>query len=450
MLQAYLAGKRDNSGIADALEEIFDFASEGGQLRYWNGKFWSSELSEVWTTIEKLLRSAGEKHSKHKKTEVASILSDRYAKPQGWFNSRRDIVPFANGYLNLDTWEFSSEPAKDFGFTFALAANYNPSAKYDGFEKFLAQVLPEEQKVERTKLAAFLGYALTPKVSLDLALFLVGHGSNGKTMIINAIREVMGDEATCEIELQLLADRFNRIRLMGKLADICDDLPLSKMHDDGFFKKAVTGYKLPGEHKGGQIVDFTNTCKFIFTTNELPTTGFKETSGFWRRWLIIRLQVKFAKDSAKKEALTKMFKEERDGIAFYLLKMFRDNISLLESITEQDARDAWNGFGGSILQFFQVCGKGDLGDVGQGEGDTYDRTPTEVYQTYVEWCHDKGLEVKTQKAFGSELARLGAAQKRVSQGFVYVNLYLPVKQKDGKWVEYSDDLLELSKLVGNR
>ncbi len=446
MLQVYISGKRDNSGLADALEEVFDFAAEGGQLRYWNGRYWSAELSVVWTAVERVLRQAGEKYSAHKKKEVKDILTDRHAKPQGWFNSNREIVPFANGYLNFDTWEFSSEPSQDFGFTFCLNANYNPDATCDGFEKFLSEVLPEAEAV---KLAAFFGYALTPKVSLDLALFMVGHGSNGKTMLINALREVMGKEATCEIELQHLDDRFNRIRLMGKLADICDDLPLSKMHDDGFFKKAVTGHELPGEHKGGQIVDFTNTCKFVFTTNELPTTNFKETSGFWRRWLIIRLQRKFAKNAAKKEALTKMFKEERDGIALFLLKTFKRNIPLLESISEQDAIEAWKGMGGSIQQFFQACGKTNLSDIGQEEGDTYDKSPTEVYQTYVEWCRDKGLEVKTQKAFGSEMARLGVAQKRTSQGFVYVNLYLPVKGADGKWMEYDDDLGEISKAIGS-
>jgi putative DNA primase/helicase len=120
-----------------------------------------------------------------------------------------------------------------------LPIRYDPDAPATVWETFERQVLPEDCKGLMFKLAAWL---MLPHKHIQKAVLLLGEGGNGKSTLLSALRAFVGKAHTKSIPLQKLeVDRFSVIRLLGKLVNICPDLPSTYLETTSVFK-ALTGF----------------------------------------------------------------------------------------------------------------------------------------------------------------------------------------------------------------
>ena len=91
-----------------------------------------------------------------------------------------------------------------------------------------------------------IGYLLVAITFLQKAFLLLGEGGNGKSTFLNAAIKFVGADNVSNVSLQQLAsNRFAAASLEGKLANICADLPTTRLEDTQLFK-GITGGYYPG------------------------------------------------------------------------------------------------------------------------------------------------------------------------------------------------------------
>jgi len=80
---------------------------------------------------------------------------------------------------------------------------------------------------------------------------------------------------------------------VGKLANICSDLPSDHLTSTPTFKTIVGGDYLLGERKFQGSFEFLPFYRLVFSTNHCPQSKDSSTA-FFRRWLVIPFARTFA------------------------------------------------------------------------------------------------------------------------------------------------------------
>ena len=140
-----------------------------------------------------------------------------------------------------------------------------------------------------------MGYLLTPDTSMHKAFLLLGGGSNGKSLLLDVLRAMLGPENCSATPLQALGeDKWAPASLVGKLANLCADLPAATQRDTSKFKEIVAGDTMNAEEKYHAPFSFRPFARLVFSANEAPGTT-DSSHGYWRRWLTIPFPHTFAK-----------------------------------------------------------------------------------------------------------------------------------------------------------
>src|SRR5437773_5237167 len=91
------------------------------------------------------------------------------------------------------------------------------------WESFIARVLPDDAQMLPFELVAA---SMRGDVSDQTAVLGVGGGDNAKSTFLGGLVAFLGRENVASLALQRLEnDKFSVVRLLGKLANICADLP---------------------------------------------------------------------------------------------------------------------------------------------------------------------------------------------------------------------------------
>jgi putative DNA primase/helicase len=85
---------------------------------------------------------------------------------------------------------------------------------------------------------------------------------------------------------ELEGDRFAKAVLLGKLANVCPDLPSAHLSETSVFKAVTGGDELSAEYKYGDKFNFRPFAKLVFSANEPPRSD-DSSHGFFRRWQVI-------------------------------------------------------------------------------------------------------------------------------------------------------------------
>jgi P4 family phage/plasmid primase-like protien len=112
-------------------------------------------------------------------------------------------------------------------------------------------------------------------------------GANGKSTYLRAVRAFIGEENVAALSLQRLEnDRFAAARLVGKLANICPDLPSESLSSTSSFKAITGGDALLAERKFEESFEFVPFTRLIFSANHPPKSA-DASPAFFRRWVVV-------------------------------------------------------------------------------------------------------------------------------------------------------------------
>ena len=265
-------------------------------------------------------------------------------------------------------------------------------------------------------LYEIIGYTLYPEYVMGISFMLVGDGANGKSTYLKVIKTFLGKNNVSHVSLQELTEnRFSRVELVGKLANIFPDLPSKPLKYSGIFK-ALTGRDIiyiDIKHRKG--FNYENYAKLIFSANELPKVN-DMTLAFWRRWVIVEFPNRFPNNPNFFREL--ISQEELDGLLIMSLLALREVIVKRDFSIKGDFKEKWLRMTNSVYAFMQDLKNGKI------EGYRYIEDPnrriesSKLYDIYVEYCRKEDYNPLNKREFTIEMQRLGFKRKKIT-GYYY-------------------------------
>jgi P4 family phage/plasmid primase-like protien len=414
--------------LADAILEDDHFAQDaGGKLyRFSDGTYKQHAERYIRRRVKEILEESGHsaKWSSHRASEVAEYI--RADAPELWESPPLDKINLANGILDLESGDLRDH---DPGFLspVQIPVRYDPSAGCPRWEKFVSDVFPEDAQDLAFELAADL---ITPSRSTQKAILLLGEGSNGKSTWLRALTSFVGSTNAGGVSLHKLeSDRFATARLMGKLTNICPDLPSTHLTETSVFKAITGGDDLHAEYKYRESFEFRPYCRLVFSANHVPRSG-DASHAFFRRWLVVPFERTFEpSEQVPREVLDGRLSspDELSGVlnrALEILPRVRR-----EGFTESDSmREAWEEFKAMTDPVSVWL-----------ENNTVEHADALVPKSalltaYNRDCEKQARAGMTGKAFGQALKRarpqLRDAQRTVSGKLVWCWVGIGLRQND--------------------
>ena len=284
--------------LADAITATESFARDkGGLLYHWEGGCYRPTGKRVVEVQVKRLCRAWQK-TKSWSPELASRVEQWIAvdAPELWECPPLDTVNCRNGLVDIATRNLRPH-SPDHLSAVQIAASFDPTATCPHIDRFIHDVFPEDAQHLTFEIAAWL---ILPNTNIQKAVLLLGEGSNGKSAWLNfLLLSFLGRENVSAVSLHRLeSDKFALARLVGKLANICADLPTTALTGTSMFKALTGNDVVSAERKFEASFEFRPFARLLFSANSAPRSD-DATHGFFRRWLVVPFSKSFDESDPK-------------------------------------------------------------------------------------------------------------------------------------------------------
>jgi putative DNA primase/helicase len=251
-----------------------------------------------------------------------------------------------------------------------------------------------------TVMQEIFGFYLLPDLKAHKVFFLVGGGANGKSVLLNVLESMLGDDQVSAMSVQTLTtNHFATSALIGKKLNVCNEEESKYMRSDRF-KALISGDRIDGERKYGDRFSFRPTTKYIFATNEMPT--FDGLNMGLRRRIVIVPFHRTLQDHEQNRNLTQELLTELPGIVAWALAGARKLVEQKYLFSEAKAiRTSATEFESAIsspLMYFRE----------EWQVDIFNEqwvATTDLYQKYANWCIAVGKKSMSRISFLRELQR---------------------------------------------
>lgn len=342
-------------------------------------------------------------------------------------------ICFANGVLDIKTKEFSNFSEKHHIFG-AVKYNYNANLGYDDaylWHRFLEEVLPDIR--QRRMLQEYLGLLFVNRreTNIEAMLFMIGKGSNGKSVIFNTITNLIGRDNVSNFDISALTshkDRLLNVAIMnGKRLNYCSDFG-SKKVDDEAFKSLTAGEPQPARRQYGNPFMAYDIPFIIGNGNKMPPTS-DLSNGFFRRVLILPFNVEIPIERQNRN-LSFQLESEYSAIFNWILegkdRLMRNNFKFSQNeITDAAIRE----YRENASNVFQWLNDRSFRYTGEQSEVRRWLMARYLYDNYEQWCRKFNEVAQTMRAWGTTMQDIGYQKCRFSNG----NAYLVYGIKDGKF-----------------
>ncbi len=316
-------------------------------------------------------------------------------------NTNENVIHVNNAKLTIKNGKIFVSP-KELSIN-RLNINYVPwlGATPKRFLTYLNELLTED---EIQVLQEFMGYILIPTLRAEKSLIIIGKGGEGKSVLLNIIKNILGNSIIEKQFTKLLSDKFGFTNIEGKLAFCDDDMPKIEKKYINLFKKLVTLDEISLEKKNEheQIVQhyarFIGLGNCIFTNNELNDEALV------RRLIILEAKLKQKDRIYNRNLLSELLREKEEIFNWMLEGLIRlmnngFNFSYSDEM-ENIVKDILNSSNDNYIHNFIKSDYVKLCDDGK-------ETTQDLYNVYIEYT--KKLEIKdiaSMEKFSRDLARV--------------------------------------------
>lgn len=214
------------------------------------------------------------------------------------FDRNPYLINVKNGTLNLETGALEEHNPENYVTQF-INVKYNPAAKDENFEKVISSIHPNE----REYLQLFAGQSLLGfQPNSQVALFLHGRGSNGKTTFLDLLAKTSGSYGKLQPPGVLLSeknggDKFALADFEGLRTIIVEELPNAKVLDTGALKRIVGTSQINSRRMYKDYRVFENQTTIFVSCNRLPMIN-ETDDGTWRRVLVVSFPYSYKKSKS--------------------------------------------------------------------------------------------------------------------------------------------------------
>lgn len=283
-----------------------------------------------------------------------------------------------------------------------IPVTYNPSSYCADLDKMLNRVFCGDREVLNL-FEEMLGSILIKHNRFQKAFLFYGGGSNGKSTILDLIKQFLGTPNYSALALEKVTDRFNTAELENKLANIGDDIDNVGIKDTGTLKKLFSGGTVTVERKGEKPYTLESYATHIYSCNTIPRS-FDKTEGFYRRWLIIPFNARFTTTDEDYDPMI-IDKITTDEALSYLLNLALKGAKRLlklgrftEPQSVKDALEAYKADNSTVISW--------IDDLEITEDYLLNKPRDVLYSEFTDWCKISGVRqnnITGKKAFNKEI-----------------------------------------------
>ncbi|HCG61052.1 MAG TPA: hypothetical protein DEV22_01320 [Collinsella sp.] len=257
-----------------------------GAPAVWTGTRWDFGARAIKRATVAVCRKAKIKD----KNEVLSFVMDSAPRvsSSNAFDGRY-YVQFANCTYDVLSGEcVTPEPSMYIIGTLPIALDMD--APIGLADSFIDSISAGDDAV-KTHLCEIIGAAMCSSQIVSQAPMLIGRArggagkaANGKSTFINWLAAIVGSENVTSLSIDDFGNRFNKGMVVGKLANLGDDIPDGFLQGDQLstFKKMVTGDSIYADVKGTDGFEFRPSALQVFSMNTIPRLS-DTTDGIMRR-----------------------------------------------------------------------------------------------------------------------------------------------------------------------
>lgn len=370
------------------------------------GVWRSVDDRELKKEVQRTLEQDGHAVTRGLVDAVSDVLkTEVYASEHGW-NPDSDAVNVMNGELhwNGSGWELLPHCREHYRTT-QVPIIYDPQAACPRFNEFLSGIFRDDADGQDKALALveMIGYTLVSHARFERFALLVGSGANGKSVVMEVVRALVGSENVAAVSPTQFGNRFQRAHLHLKLANLVTEISEGGEIADAELKAITSGELTTAEHKGKDPFDFCPFCTCWFGTNHMPhTRDFSDA--LFRRALVIPFNRIFRAGIDANPHLKTELLEELPGIMNLALQAFGEVIkrgTFTEPPSCRAAKQEWRMEADQAAQFVEERCVMDANTIIDSR---------ELYAAYTAWAIGVGISRRlNRKNFTQRLVRLGCS-----------------------------------------
>lgn len=278
------------------------------------------ENDEERKALLKHIRNSESHHRRSAMTALAKKEPGIAIQPNA-FDADIWLFNCLNGTIDLQTGKLREHRREDL-ITKLAPVRYDPTGKCPRFLKFLDEIMIGNESLILW-LQRFLGMCLTGDIREQVFPIFHGDGQNGKSVLIDTIKFVMGDYAADAppelVETKQHSGHPTEIDdLRGRRLVIASETEAARKLRVPLVKRMTGDATLKGRHMREDFFEFPRTHKTILITNNKPVIC-ESKAAIWRR---IRL-VPFAytvPDAKVEKRLIEFLRAEAPGILRWLVE----------------------------------------------------------------------------------------------------------------------------------
>lgn len=322
------------AAFSSLFQETLRYWVEAGKWLVFDGHRWTTDAPGgafpfIRLLIEELYRRALECPDYAQRAETLKTITKLEAHPRqetvlSAAKNRPDLIVTAadldqhgmlltasNGTLNLRTGTLQPSDARDL-ITRWSPIEYDPGAECPLFLAFLDRIFEGNSEIIGY-LQRFAGYCLTGQTSEQVLLFFYGLGANGKSVLVNVLRHLLGDFASGATP-DLLMARDGRTATNDVAALRGARLVTVSEFDDGErlaeaqIKTLTGGDAVTCRHLYREFFSYVPSFKIILIGNHKPKIRGTD-HGIWRRLHLLNFGVTIPEDERDPHLQEKLLKE---------------------------------------------------------------------------------------------------------------------------------------------
>ncbi|HBN7435281.1 TPA: DNA primase [Escherichia coli] len=316
-----------DSERAQLLADRFDGVCvhpESEIVHVWRGGVWcpvsTMELSREMVAIYSEHRATFSKRVINNAVEALKVIAEPMGEPSG------DLLPFANGALDLKTGEFSPHTPENWitthnGIEYTLPApGENIRDNAPNFHKWLEHAAGKDPR-KMMRICAALYMIMANRYDWQMFIEATGDGGSGKSTFTHIASLLAGKQNTVSAEMTSLDDVGGRAQVVGSRLIVLADQP--KYTGEGTGIKKITGGD-PVEINPKYKKRFTAVIRaVVLATNNNPMIFTERAGGVARRRVIFRFD-NIVSEAEKDRELPEKIAAEIPVIIRRLLANFTD------------------------------------------------------------------------------------------------------------------------------
>jgi P4 family phage/plasmid primase-like protien len=341
------------NNVVKELQEKHTFVTlrKTNEILLFNGKIYDKTQAEtiIKEETEKLIPNC----TTHHRNEVVNKIKVQTYSDIENFDSDPNIVVIENGILSLDTLELTPH-TPDHLSRVLLPVQYiapefeiNDNSIFEDIEKNLQDTLfwkslknsfVVDGKFKKNGFETAIEVSASPIIKHHIdekAIMFLGNGDNGKSVLLEYIESLYGEDNISNITLQNIADdKFMSADLDGMSANIFTDLGHNELRNTGKIKAIVSNEGIQVQRKHQQGFKLKPYCKLIFSCNRFPKV-FDQSQGFFRRWIIVKWERNFDGDPQRDEGLKQKLttNQEEKNLVFSCLVRLANRLNKVGKFT---------------------------------------------------------------------------------------------------------------------